>query len=595
MDSVDSPLVRSSLQPLSQVDRLKLWRQDALMQHHYQTAEYIGDKILALTDDSSDAFWLAQVYYANGSYARAKELLVSRNEVNGNLRCQYLAALCLAKMSKWDEALEIIGETTTEASTVAASSYKSQGINSANIHDGDIKIEASISYLRGQIYTSQNNFDRAKECYQEAVRIDVKCYEAFEQLIRNNLLSPQEEWKFLQLLDFQSCCGDNAELVKSLYSIRLGKYTNLAGYVEAEQVLKDDYGLANNADVLLSRADMLFVQCRFKECLKICEQILEKNKFKFTALPNYLACLHELGSRNKLFLLAHDMVDNHPNESVSWLAVGIYYLTIGKIAEARRFFSKASMMNPYFAQAWIGFAHTFAVEGEHEQAISAYSTAARLFQGTHLPTLFLGMQHLHLNNLNLAEEYLSSSYSICKTDPLLLNEMGVVHYHKNDLKTAETYFHEALKAASSLDSDPKAWLSIQANLGHVYRRLDQYDRSLSYFEEILRMSSRDSNIHSAMGLLNLQAGRTFQAIENFHDALSITPNDPIASDLLTRALEEHSRISVDISDVDEFDINDHEISDIIQRTDQLAPSSSLVDREEEVEVPDDSYMEMESD
>lgn len=75
------------------------------------------------------------------------------------------------------------------------------------------------------------------------------------------------------------------------------------------------------------------------------------------------------------------MAENHPEEPVTWLSVGVYYLSINKIAESRRFFSKASMMNPHFGAAWIGFAHTFAVEGEHEQAVSAYSTAARLFQG----------------------------------------------------------------------------------------------------------------------------------------------------------------------------------------------------------------------
>ena len=43
------------------------------------------------------------------------------------------------------------------------------------------------------------------------------------------------------------------------------------------------------------------------------------------------------------------------------------------------------MMDPHFGPAWIGFAHSFAAEGEHEQAISAYTTAARLFQGYAAP------------------------------------------------------------------------------------------------------------------------------------------------------------------------------------------------------------------
>lgn len=43
--------------------------------------------------------------------------------------------------------------------------------------------------------------------------------------------------------------------------------------------------------------------------------------------------------------------------------------------------SKTSLMDPRFGPAWIAFGHTFAIEGEHDHAITAYSTSARLFQG----------------------------------------------------------------------------------------------------------------------------------------------------------------------------------------------------------------------
>lgn len=43
--------------------------------------------------------------------------------------------------------------------------------------------------------------------------------------------------------------------------------------------------------------------------------------------------------------------------------------------------SKANLIDPRFAPAWIAFAHSFAYEGEHDQAIVAYSTCARLFRG----------------------------------------------------------------------------------------------------------------------------------------------------------------------------------------------------------------------
>lgn len=38
-------------------------------------------------------------------------------------------------------------------------------------------------------------------------------------------------------------------------------------------------------------------------------------------------------------------------------------------------------MDPRFGPAWIAFAHTFALEGEHDHAVTAYSTCARMFMG----------------------------------------------------------------------------------------------------------------------------------------------------------------------------------------------------------------------
>lgn len=38
-------------------------------------------------------------------------------------------------------------------------------------------------------------------------------------------------------------------------------------------------------------------------------------------------------------------------------------------------------MDSHYGPAWIGFGHSFAVESEHDQAITAYSTAAKLYEG----------------------------------------------------------------------------------------------------------------------------------------------------------------------------------------------------------------------
>ena len=43
--------------------------------------------------------------------------------------------------------------------------------------------------------------------------------------------------------------------------------------------------------------------------------------------------------------------------------------------------SKTSLMDPRFGPAWIAFGHTFALESEHDHAVTAYSTCARMFTG----------------------------------------------------------------------------------------------------------------------------------------------------------------------------------------------------------------------
>ena len=63
-----------------------------------------------MADDVSDAFWLAHIYFHVQSYARAHGLLTKPNFLESSYDCRYLAALCLIKQSKWDDALDLLDE-----------------------------------------------------------------------------------------------------------------------------------------------------------------------------------------------------------------------------------------------------------------------------------------------------------------------------------------------------------------------------------------------------------------------------------------------------------------------------------------------------
>ncbi|KAL1879069.1 hypothetical protein VTK73DRAFT_7395 [Phialemonium thermophilum] len=553
------------------------WRQDSFNLGHYDAALFVGDKLVALADEPKHILWLAQVHFNHGDYARALSLLSSQDLISGNPSCQYLAGYCLIKQDKIDEALSILGEHNPTHLISGASKRKpnartnpglsrtaSEGGQGALASDSEManrRYEAAMCYLRGLCYAKQNAFDRAKECYKDAVRINILCFEAFRQLVKNSLMSPDEEEEFLESLDFDSIRGpgddpemgddEPAEYVHMLYQTQLSKFRNPRAFNTAVESLSTHYGLADNADLLLARADLFYTQCRFQDALSITSSILERDKYNFSVYPLHLACLYELKKTNSLFLISHDLADHHPEEPCTWLAVGIYYFATDRIAEARRYFSKASMMDPHFGPAWIGFAHTFAAEGEHDQAVSAYSTAARLFMGTHLPQVFLGMQQHAMNNMTAAEEFLKTAYGLCKTDPLLLNEMGIVMYHQNRLKEAASFFTEALKTADVIGSDPQAWLGSRTNLAHTYRRLRLFKQALEEFDVVLREGGKDASIFSAKGLIFMDMGKPDEAVQLLHEALAIHPQDPVATELLNKAIEEAGGLGGITADEDE--------------------------------------------
>ncbi|CAI4573839.1 BAL_1a_G0032590.mRNA.1.CDS.1 [Saccharomyces cerevisiae] len=537
---------------LSAIERLRLWRFDALMQHMYRTAEYIADKVYNISNDPDDAFWLGQVYYNNNQYVRAVEL-ITRNNLDGvNILCRYLLGLSFVKLQRFDDALDVIGEYnpfSEDPSTTAANTMSNNGNNSNTsqpVTDGGIKMESSLCFLRGKIYFAQNNFNKARDAFREAILVDIKNFEAFEMLLSKNLLTPQEEWDLFDSLDFKEF-GEDKEIMKNLYKINLSKYINTEDITKSNEILAKDYKLADNVDVVRSKVDICYTQCKFNECLELCETVLENDEFNTNILPTYIGCLYELSNKNKLFLLSHRLAETFPKSAITWFSVATYYMSLDRISEAQKYYSKSSILDPSFAAAWLGFAHTYALEGEQDQALTAYSTASRFFPGMHLPKLFLGMQFMAMNSLNLAESYFVLAYDICPNDPLVLNEMGVMYFKKNEFVKAKKYLKRALEVVKDLDPSSRTTISIQLNLGHTYRKLNENEIAIKCFRCVLEKNDKNSEIHCSLGYLYLKTKKLQKAIDHLHKSLYLKSNNASATALLKNALELNVTLSLDAS------------------------------------------------
>ncbi|KAL6940884.1 hypothetical protein ACO0QE_004802 [Hanseniaspora vineae] len=577
---------------LSAAEKLRLWRHDALMQHQYITAGFIGDKVFSITKDPNDAFWLAQVYYSQGFYTKTIDFLQKNGLDSTNIICQYLCGMALYQLEKYDEALRLIGETNpfneekelkesdvnltkseiTDTMTKGeAKSFvpdpkdaelatdflvNNKALEFDEEEDEGIKLESSLCLLRGKIYLALNNMDMAKSSLKEACMIDVKNFESFNILVDNYYLSPDEQIRLYDSLPFkkQIAQEDEQELVKSFYCLKLSNYLAISKAGDQSEIgekeqriayLKKEYALSNNADVIANEIDKLFVDCNFEKCLQLCEFFIAQiDKLNFKVLVTYVSCLYELNGKNKLFQLAHRLVESCPKHAVSWYAVATYHLVTNKIGEARKYFSKSAVLDPNLLCSWIGFGHTYAAEGEHEQAILVYSTSARLFPGSHLPNLFLGMQHILLDSLSLAEKHFEVAVDICPYDPLLLNEMGVVYYQKGIYPKAKKYFKRACEMIERLNSITKSWVGVHVNLGHTYRKLGFPDRAMKCFNLVLEISKKDDNVYTSIGLIFIKMNKLEKAIDILHKALVIQPANQIAQDLLNKAIELNMSVSI---------------------------------------------------
>ena len=55
-----------------------------------------------------------------------------------------------------------------------------------------LQVEASMCHLRGLLMLKLNRGDQAKACFMEALALDVKCYDAFDQLISGEMMTLEE-------------------------------------------------------------------------------------------------------------------------------------------------------------------------------------------------------------------------------------------------------------------------------------------------------------------------------------------------------------------------------------------------------------------
>lgn len=509
---------------------------DSIAKQSYTTAQFWADKVATLSDSApQDVYLLAQTCYLTSQYHRAAFLLTKSGLLDHSTSCRCLASKCHIACQEWEKALEVLGEhpEVDEVGAEADDAFEGAMENA----------RSAVSLLRGTIYEALDHRDIAVSCYERALKHDVYCFEAFDKLMSHHMLSSKSEQDLLTAMPFDKQCDEHADLIRYLYASKMKKYEaapeTIASYIPPTALL-------GNAELMVSQAERMYTACDFRRCYQITTSVLDSDPFHHACLPIHLACQVELRDEHGLFYTAHKLVDSYADKPISWFAVGCYYYLIGNNESARKFFGRASQLDIHFGAAWIGFGHSFAAEGEHDQAMAAYCTSARLMSGCHLPLLFIGMEYVVTNNPGMAQQYFTQAYAISDQDPSVLHELGVIAFKTSQFEQAVAYFKTALtllkEASNGAPLSADSWEVTLSNLARTLLKLGLYTDSIEMYRKALALSPRTPSIHAGLGFTHHCMGKLPEAIEWYHKALGLRAEDSFCAQMLKKALEEMSEL-----------------------------------------------------
>ena len=571
--------------------------QDMMAKHMYEGAIFYANKLAVLSNYApKDAFLLANAYFVDNQYHRCLFLLESRNYLDVDVRFRLLAARCLVATSSWEDCIQILGGQ--DALSADDLPYDCGAIE----HGSKLHVKSAICAILGRSFESLENFAKSTQWYKEAVRCDPFNAEAFRLLLEGNKLVEDEEVEFvdtvvgslpesagwLKNLYMSMCQGRSASVANKVRtaldaldgtiqtvqngdgrvntpgrvtrnSPRTGKAgasgrtrrqtrfstskENSPSTVALEQPEELSWKLGMDSDVIGSRARLLMREGKYTEAHALTKSVIDKDSYNTNVLAAYLSIAVKLGKKNELFILGHQLMDRNPDTAEAWYAAGCYYYATKQYSSARQYFGKATMHNKLFAPAWIAFAHSFACMDETDQAMAAYRTAARLFPGLYEPHLGMSLEYSKMNNMALAEKMCKIAYSKCPRDPSVLHEMGTLAYKNGRyfeackmLEDAIGLLDQQVTVRNAEGNDIREVCLV--NLGHVYRKLQQLDKSLDVLQKAIALQPYHAGTHSAIAFVHQLSGRHDLAVVSYHKALALRPEDSFSISMLQIAVQD---------------------------------------------------------
>jgi anaphase-promoting complex subunit 6 len=531
------------------INKLRQLTKNCLANQQYNHAIFFADKLVSMSKGSpgaNDVYMLAQVIYGLGQHKRAYHLIKRHNLLDplvpATMHYLNFAAQCLITSKQYAECRALLQDSFSKIcgpdyEDDDGDSVKEQSKLYEYVVGEEINVIASLCVHHGKAYEGIGNRKFAIKWFVYALQCDVYCYEAYESLITKNMLTESEEVDLMKKMTFENPL--ESDWLYLHYKAGVGVYNVEETIEDRFGKLESEWDLADNLGLKECKARVLYYQNEVKAANVLTTEIRLQDPYDYTCLPIHIASMVQLKLVPDLHFCAHKLVSDYPSSPVSWFAVGCYYMLTNHYSKARRYFNKAKSMDNSFIPAWIGIGNAFAAQDESDQAMATYRSASRLLVGCHIPFLSMGMEYMRTNNFDLASQQFTQAMEVCKTDPLLWNEMGVWAFKGQNYEDSLVYFGKALTLCSSKSQKENDTCEvIYVNLAHSYRKLKDYDNAIRNFEMAVSYRPQTSSTYASLGFTYHLKGKLNEAVSYYHQALGLKAEDTFAEEMLKKALNE---------------------------------------------------------
>ncbi len=205
----------------------------------------------------------------------------------------------------------------------------------------------------------------------------------------------------------QSALGKNksydAKINASLSTIYLSMQEYEKAKNSAQKALKKD---RNNAEANLIQGNLNYLKANYKKAIKNYKKVQKDKSKQLNAEVKIAKSLQKLGEENKSKALFKDVLSKSSTEYEAY-----YNIAMLEPYKQLTYLKKALALNIIYVDAWLGLAR----------------------------------YEIMRDNINLAQDYLSTAYYIDQNDFRYYYYQGLIYKNKDDIQTASSFFKKCLK------------------------------------------------------------------------------------------------------------------------------------------------------